>query len=80
MFEYDVNVNVCSSPDLFLDGYFFFFVGDTPSPYSLSLLSFHEQNREICVYASTFYNLIVLLNLLIIVDRIGEQGSTDERS
>lgn len=43
-------------------------------------LSFHEQNREIRVYASTFYNLIVLLNLnlLIIVDRIGEQGSTDE--
>lgn len=78
MFEYDVNVNVCPSPDLFLDGYFFF-VGDTPSPYSLSLLSFHEQIREICVYASTFYNLIVLLNLLIIVDRIGEQGSTDER-
>lgn len=78
MFEYDVNVNVCPSPDLFLDGYFFF-VRDTPSPYSLSLLSFHEQNREICVYASTFYNLIVLLNLLIIVDRIGEQGSTDER-
>lgn len=79
MFEYDVNVNVYPSSDLFIHRWIFFFVADTPSPYSLSLLSFHEQNREICVYASTFYNLIVLLNLLIIVDRIGEQGSTDER-
>lgn len=79
MFEYDVNVNVCPSPDLFLDGYFFFCWGYALPLLSLSLLSFHEQNREICVYASTFYNLIVLLNLLIIVDRIGEQGSTDER-
>lgn len=43
MFEYDVNVNVCPSPDLFLDGYFFF-VGDTPSPYSLSLY-FRFTNR-----------------------------------
>lgn len=43
MFEYDVNVNVCPSRDLFLDGYFFF-VGDTPSPYSLSLY-FRFTNR-----------------------------------
>lgn len=34
MFEYDVNVNVCPSPDLFLDGYFFFCCG-----YALPLLS-----------------------------------------
>lgn len=34
MFEYDVNVNVCPSPDLFLDGYFFFCWG-----YALPLLS-----------------------------------------
>lgn len=39
---------------LFIDGYFFF-VADTPFP---SSASFHEQNREIRVYASTFYNLI----------------------
>lgn len=42
---------------LFIDGYFFF-VADTPSPYSSIPASFHEQNREIRVYASTFYNLI----------------------
>ena len=60
MLEYDTDVNVCLSFAfsilifLFIDGYFFF-VADTPFP---SSASFHEQNREIRVYASTFYNLI----------------------
>lgn len=42
MFEYDVNVNVCPSPDLFLDGYFFL-LGIRPPP-TLSLY-FRFTNR-----------------------------------
>lgn len=45
MFEYDVNVNVCPSPDLFLDGYFFFLLGIRPPP-TLSLSTFVSRTES----------------------------------
>lgn len=55
MFEYDVNVNVCPSPDLFIHRWIFFFVADTPSPYSFSLfpLSLFRFTNRIEKFACT---------------------------